>query len=229
MIKISLTQLFDTKDKFMKYVNIYNERYRAHSDSKSLYLSVIDKHKKTPNYKDLLKDDSFFHLVYDTLESWNMNMRGAELVDFSTFEWSIKKNTEQLSLISGYRLEYLRRDEQLETIFKNLWLLFNGLSVMKTHSKIVGVSKTLHFLLPNLVMPIDRQNILALLYLGGRYRKETEKEFNDFKDIFREYIGLARHLSLSEGDVTGVGWNTSIPKIIDNAIIGFLLSIPSKV
>jgi hydrogenase maturation factor HypE len=31
---------------------------------------------------------------------------------------------------------------------------------------------------------------------------------------------IAKRLDLKEGDVDGEGWNTSVPKLIDNAIIG---------
>ena len=93
---------------------------------------------------------------------------------------------------------------------------------MQTQGKIVGVSKTLHFLLPHLVMPIDRRNILDLLYLGAPYSNNPEKEFRYFKEIFEEYQLLTSKLSLSSLDVDNVGWNTSIPKMIDNALIAFL-------
>lgn len=221
MVKIELVRLFDSKDKFMRYVNLHNDKYRDDTDSKRFYLSLIDKYRQAQDYKDLFKDDSYIRLVYKTLDSWDLNKRGARLADFHSFEHSIQRNVEQLSILSKYRLECLKQ-EDLDPLFSKLWSLFSNLVIMDTHSKIVGLSKTLHFLLPHLVMPIDRRYILSLLYLGGRYSKEAKREFNDFKDIFRAYIRLAQHINLSADDVDSIGWNTSIPKMIDNAIIGFI-------
>jgi len=93
---------------------------------------------------------------------------------------------------------------------------------MQTQARIVGISKTLHFLLPNLVMPIDRANILSLLYLGSKYSANPEREFRYFTEIFEEYRHLCHKLGLAVRDVDGLGWNSSIPKMIDNALIGFL-------
>jgi len=223
MPKMDLVALFNSKDRFMRYVDQYNERYRSETESKELYLSAIGKYRRARDYADLLQDTSYVTLVHRTLDSWDLNKRGARLTDLHTFERSIHENAKLLISMSRYRMERLNKSEQ-GVLFNNLWLLFNNLAVMDTRSRIVGVSKALHFLLPDLVMPIDRRYILSLLYLQQtRYSKEVKKEFSDFKDIFSEYVRLAQHINLSEDDVDNIGWNTSVPKIIDNAIIGFVL------
>jgi hypothetical protein len=40
-------------------------------------------------------------------------------------------------------------------------------------------------------------------------------------DIFTKTLQIIRKLELTGNDVDGEKWNTSIPKLIDNAIIGF--------
>lgn len=228
MLKIDPIRLFDSKDKFKRYVSLYNEMYRVDSDSKHLYIELIGKFRRSQEYRKLiLKDSSYIQLAYRTLEAWNMNQRGARLADFRSYERSITENIERLSSLSRYRLETLNR-AQSDSLLADLWVLFNNLVVMTTKARIVGVSKTLHFLLPDLIMPVDRANILSLLYLGGRYSSEPQKEFADFKDILLAYSKLAQHLGLSTVDVDGVGWNMSIPKLIDNAIIGFISEITSN-
>ena len=61
---------------------------------------------------------------------------------------------------------------------------------------------------------------------GGEQRIDMmspnpESESKTFKDIFIDSFEIARTLKLTEKDVDGIKWNTSIPKLIDNAIIGF--------
>jgi len=227
MLKVDLVIQFDSKAKFMKYVDLYNSKYRVNTEDKRLYIKLIDQFRQTRKYKNLFKDDSYIDLAYRTLEAWNMNQRGTRLASIQSFTNSIIKNTDQLSNLSKYRLENLKQKE-FTHVFSELWSLFNNIEVMATKARIVGLSKTLHFLLPDLVMPIDRRNILLWLYQTDRYSKEPKREFSDFKEILLAYARLSKHLQLSINDVDNVGWNKSIPKLIDNAIIGNLLEITSK-
>ena len=99
---------------------------------------------------------------------------------------------------------------------------------MKSKRRIVGVSKALHFLLPDLIMPIDSSYTMPVIYGYNRYSNDREKETKDFIHIFRKTVEIAQRLNLSPSDIDGDGWNTSIPKLIDNAIIGYDKLEPGK-
>jgi len=213
--------LFSTKQEFLNYVDIYNSNYRVHSDSKDNYLNLMKMYAEAEDYHTLLRNSNYISLAYQTLKDWNMDQRGAKLVGLSAFRNSILSYLESLARLKEYRLELLNTSE-LEKVLLELKSLFVNLKVMQTQARIVGVSKTLHFLLPNLVMPIDRENILSFLYLGSKYSANPLREFGYFNEIFEGYRELCRKLGLSEKDVDGVEWNSSIPKMIDNALIGFL-------
>ena len=221
MVKRHLATTFPSKDKFLHYVDIHNKKYRGHSASLSDYLSLIRRYRATKEYVDLLSDSSHIGLVYKTLEEWNMNQRGAILFPLEKFKLSIMENKGRIAQLSQYRLELLQWKDLIPSVFPELKYLFANLNVMASASKIVGVSKTLHFLLPDLVMPIDGKYTLAFFYDGRRYSHKMDKEFGYFKEIFEESLKLARDLKLSVTDVDGIGWNTSVPKMIDNAIIAF--------
>jgi len=69
----------------------------------------------------------------------------------------------------------------------------------------------MHFILPDLIMPIDRKNTLNFFY-GNAAELE-----NYFTRIFSYSYEIAHRIDLqSFPDST---WNQSVPKIIDNAII----------
>ena len=221
MLKIRPASLFSTKQEFLNYVHIYNSNYRVHSDSKDNYLNLMKMYAEAKDYHTLLRNSSYISLAYQTLQDWNMDQRGAKLVDFSNFKNSILSYVESLAHLKEYRLELLSTSE-MGKVLPELRGLFVNLEVMQTQAKIVGVSKALHFLLPNLVMPIDRENIISLLYLGSKYSANPEREFRYFTEIFEEYRALCNKLALSVRDVDKLGWNSSIPKMIDNALIGFL-------
>lgn len=225
MIRLPLTAILRDKQTFRHYVDVHNQAYRVHSDSRDDYLSLMRQHDKAKRYSDLVNDDTYLQLTYLTLERWNMNQRGARLVAMSDFAESIRRNHEPFEKLSRYRLEQISEGEIEKDILPRLRLLFTSLRVMATRARIVGLSKTLHFMLPNLVMPIDRGNIISVLYLGSKYSSSPDKEFGYFTEIFHEYWHACGVLSLSESDVDHVGWNTSIPKMIDNAVIGFLTEL----
>ena len=221
MLKIRPASLFSTKHQFLHYVDIYNKNYRENSASNDDYSKLMRMYSPAEDYHALLQDTAYISLAYQTLQDWNMNQRGARLVPLSTFRNSILSCVKSLDQLKGYRLEMLSTSE-LPEVLSDLKNLFLNLRVMQTRAKIVGVSKTLHFLLPNLAMPVDRENILSFLYLGSKYSANPLREFGYFTEIFEGYLELCHKLGLSEKDVDGVGWNFAIPKMIDNALIGFL-------
>ena len=47
-------------------------------------------------------------------------------------------------------------------------------------------------------------------------------------DIFVKANRISKTLGLTGRDVTGEGWNTSVPKLIDNAIIGLFKHLERK-
>lgn len=69
-------------------------------------------------------------------------------------------------------------------------------------------------------MPIDSSYTMPAIYGYNRYSNSLEKETEDFIHIFKTTVKAVQQLSLTPADITGEGWNTSIPKLIDNAIIG---------
>jgi hypothetical protein len=58
-------------------------------------------------------------------------------------------------------------------------------------------------------------------FLGhNKFSTDLEKETEDFIHIFKATVKAAQKLKLTPADVSGERWDTSVPKLIDNAIIG---------
>ena len=53
------------------------------------------------------------------------------------------------------------------------------------------------------------------------YVLDLQKEFECFWDVFCRFRDIAMEFELGEEDLDDYGWNTSVPKLIDNAIIGY--------
>jgi hypothetical protein len=67
------------------------------------------------------------------------------------------------------------------------------------------------------------------VYIGNKTRRkyitnyecEDEAEFDTFKFIFLEAYKITKRLNLTHADVNNENWNTSVRKLIGDAIIGF--------
>ncbi|MDP3063541.1 MAG: hypothetical protein Q8O40_10110 [Chloroflexota bacterium] len=195
------------------------EAYRSGHDL-SLYRKIISRHRNSGGLGSLLDDDSFHKSIWDTLEAWNMAQRGAQLTSPPNLRRSILDHRPQLVDLYGYKLESLTEKESSGTVLPLLQNVFLGLRVMESKRRIVGVSKTLHFLLPDLVMPVDGTYTLPYFYGYNKYDRTPSAEFATFKGIFKGTHRIAEKLRLTPTDVSGDGWCTAVPKLIDNAIIG---------
>ena len=149
-----------------------------------------------------------------------MNQRGAQLTSVEKLRESIRSHRSILRSLYFDKL-YTIVDPQIDaSISKRLHDLFCGLQVMESRRRIVGVSKTIHFLLPDLVIPIDGAYTLPYFFGYNKYDTSDESEFYTFEYIFQETYKIARRLNLTNADVNSNKWNTSVPKLIDDAIIG---------
>ena len=217
---------FKSRKAFFYCINECNEQFRDSHDL-HYYRKIIDMHRHYNDLEELLNNESIYYLIYSTLEKWNMNQQGARLNNPSIIKKSILSNKPFLLRLYKYRLESIKTpmDESDEKAIMTLGLVFKGLDIMKSKRRIVGVSKALHFLLPDLVPPMDGRYTMSFHYGYNKYDDDIEKETKTFKDILLKANGIARKFNLTADDVDGVGWNTSIPKLIDNAIIGLLKHI----
>lgn len=167
-------------------------------------------------------------MLYAVLATWGMdNIRGGpKLVEFQDFKSSIKENSSRIEELEQFRLCDLDESKK-EEVKSKLVILFKNLNVMETGLRLVGVSKTLHHLLPDLVPPIDKTYTLKFFYGNTEYNKSNEVQ--KFEEIFDGFYTICRNLNLTDAGLKkGKKWDTSIPKLIDNAIIGYVEMIPKR-
>jgi len=203
-------------DMALKEVKI---NYRPYDPGNYLYREICK--EKDINRKF---EDKFIELIYVTLSAWNMNSRGAKLSDFEDFKDSLKINKNQVLNLSKYRMEKIQEIE-FEMLTKILEHLFNNLKLVGKNKnnnekpRLVTFSKTMHFLLPDLIMPIDRKYTLKFFYNNVSINPKLNLQFQKFLHIFKECsnFALKSKLNLKLDD----NWNQNVPKIIDNIIIGY--------
>lgn len=207
------------EQKCASLVNIINSRihridviYR-HGPSLYFYSKTINLRRNTPKVDKFLRNDTNIELLYATLVSWDMNSRGAKMKDFIDFKSNIHDNIDAFKALEKKSGSILTTD--LKDIKELLSLLYNGLSLMVSNQRLVSNSKLLHFIFPDLLMPMDSKNTLTFCY--GNTSESIHKYF--------EVVDLSFRIAQEDIDWNSIVtdddnlWNRSIPKVIDNAIL----------
>lgn len=207
--------IFDDKSTFESCLDSAKDNYSRYCPENYLY-------RKIASYKFIDKfSDEFLELLYVTLSVEFENQKLGKLKDFSIFAESIKKHQENFKELSPLKLRDLDEWdwEECREIFEDL---FSDLELVNGKSSVIAFSKVLHFMLPNLIVPIDRKNIMRFFY-GKKYScfKSLENQYQTFwnlETVFSEFVKRNK-VSQYIDDTC----NLNIPKILDNAIIGKLL------
>jgi len=205
---------------FQRYVDYFYENCKFLFSQYYLHKKVIEKIRQG-EHGSLLSDDHFLEEVYKVVSKWIGKRGKGELVDSATFQDRIKTVVDKLQELVGFKLHELN-DEKWEQMKPNIEELFQRVWDLKLRegadSQIVTVSKTLHHLLPDLIPPIDRE--YTFKFFGLSYTSEKTGETEQFIKVMEGFHQIARDLKLTEKDLKRE-WDTSIPKLVDNAIVGY--------
>ena len=218
-IKNHLTAVIK-KENILGLLNYTKKEYRPYDPGGYLYNLML----KYPLENKF--NDDFIELVYTTLIAWNMNQRGARLSDFEIFRSSLKEPQSQkiIQELKDLNMENLGHKD-ISKVKDAIGFLFNNLKlVAENKPRLVTYSKTLHFYLPNLLMPIDRSYTLWFFYNNFNFDKTNiGKQVQIYCDIFEEFRQFAEKYYGNEiFKKFDDRWNKNIPKMIDNIIIAFV-------
>jgi hypothetical protein len=174
---------------------------------------------------DALADDRFMDYLYATLASWGLHRMGpgnTKLADIRDMKCSLQKQAGPITQLARVRLEEVSED-QADDLAASIWDILQELRVGIGSTLLVANSKALHHVLPDLVPPIDR-NYTLNFFLGRPYIRRGRDA-----DYFKALFPLFREIAVSCQDAIQarivdppVGMNTSVTKVIDNAILGFM-------
>jgi hypothetical protein len=183
-----------------------NERYRK-GPSLYFYTRAFDLRINSTDVESFLRNDYHLEILYATLVSWDMNSRAAKMKSFDDF-----KNNLFSCLCLLKAMEEFEKKGDYASIQPVLRNAYRDLNLMESGGKLVSNSKILHFIFPNLCVPMDRKNTLK--YFFGN-TGESENKFLDIIDFCFDVMRLPEHWTQYLDNV----WNKTIPKMIDNAIL----------
>lgn len=206
-----------SKGKNVKQLTI-NMNSKFSGPSFYFYKKTIEKIRKN-DYSSLFEDEQFFEYMYSTLACWGMHRmdKNTRMIDFDAFKCSILMNKTDLVRLSKEKL----MDANIDLLEPTLLRIFDSLRIMARAEapKFVAHSKIMHFLLPDLVPPMDKGQIFRFFSKTKNLDKKNEKTV--FIELVKQFKKIATNFRLSDKDIVVDTWDLSIPKIVDNMIISY--------
>jgi len=117
----------------------------------------------------------------------------------------------------------------------NLKGIFSGINVMASGTSLVGNSKVMHHMLPNIVPPIDREYTLWYLRGSTTNKNDLDYEWHLLREIISNFfIPIATDKKVKGfadkwiSNRDNYPWDTSILKLVDNLVIGLKKSVDRR-
>ncbi len=213
-------------DRFEEWVNNANAEGRPDSPARHFHLRTITRLGEI-GLDNIFDDVLFFDYLYATLASWGMDSRGAKLWGYKQFVSNIKSNHARILTLKDENMEKAARSDDInrDAIIDNIWNALVNMNVSSGQIQLVAGSKALHHMLPDLVPPIDRKYSLYFYLRDKSIPSALDEQQSIFNAVFKGTLAvfILKH-KLIEKLTKSHPSNTSITKVIDNAIIGYIKS-----
>lgn len=230
-------------------MSIIDDNYIILETNYALYIENVNKvgdsfggpskyfHKRALAEKNTnFLSDLHIEYIYATLASWGMHRMGetkTKMKDFETFKSSILQHKDRLIYFKDVRIEEIGSNK--DVIIEELKQICFSICTSESDSKIVGNSKTLAHILPDLIPPIDRQYTIRFF----TNKPKSDDKINSFVETFTNFKGIEEekayfsHILNKTFDFVNCikkdadlkvdnSFNTSYPKIFDNFIIAYM-------
>jgi hypothetical protein len=201
---------------FEKYVRAFDERPAfIKAGQLENHVKTIQMRLKLGSVSAAIQSSDFLNLLRNTLASWGIGSRASLLASPELFAADLRKNEPALLELEKMRLD--DRSLPRELAAQKAWALIESLEIVGNKAKLVPGTKALHHLLPDLIVPMDREYTRTFLgWHGQEFQYQQERIFHD---AFNKFATLATTIDIR--GLVGIGWRTSITKLIDNALVAF--------
>ena len=231
--KVEIESLMELVAAFRSCIELFDAKPPFQGPSVYFHERTCEMHTiLNGNMTKVCRNTAFIEKLYGTLACWGMHRMGNtfnHMVCFDEFKNQImllEKNLNHLqnSRIANITSGYSDCDRQnVDQIGEKIWSSVCSIKIAENNTHLVGGTKVLHHLLPNLVPPIDRTYSLKFFY-GNDYLSKEESEHRTFLQLFRCYYSIAHECEDVINSIyteKGHAMNTSFTKIIDNAVVGY--------
>ena len=208
---------------FRRFVETFARSERFSGPSWYFHRKTLHRRATHGAIESLLGDDTFFDALYATLTAWGLHRMGpgnTKLRNLDDIRSSIREQAQRLEELRPLRITDVA-DSDIPRLVERVWAVLTALRVSIAKAQIVANSKTLHHLLPDLVPPMDREYTFQFFY--GRNMLSVD-EATAFREMFGRLARVASNQRIAIGELLDQSWNTSAAKVVDNAIVGYMIA-----
>lgn len=185
---------------------------------------AIERRRHATSIDELLTDERSLEYVYAVLPAWGMHRMGRQAAKVGAFDAmtaSLVTQRDKLAELYDTRISAIPKTQR-EMFAERLWDIIAHLKVSTSGTRIVAGTKALHHVLPDLVPPIDRRYTIRFLTGQTSLHFGEQPAFYEWFPILCDIAekaapalrrALARRGPMASGEA----------KVLDNAIIGFML------
>jgi len=204
-------------EKFPKWLSYFesNGPFRR-SDQLQYHRETIDRRLELGSAAAAVTDEQFQRALYKTLRAWGIGVRGSRLKPFDDFAAILSRLKEVVAPFETANIDDQRLD--VGATIDTLWRLQSQLPIVENAATLVPVTKALHHVLPELVVPMDRE--YTQIFFGWHNPQFQYGQRTCFAEAFGAFVHIARAVNPSQ--YVNKGWNSSRTKVLDNALVGLL-------
>src|SRR4030067_1036447 len=189
--------------------------FRKHGQL-DVHRETIQARVEAETAKNAIRNMDYLEGLYRTLRAWGIGARGSRLVSFKRFERAFRDRESEIEELETLAIDQSEMD--VIRTSRKLWKIINELEIVENKTKLVPCTKALHHLLPNLVVPMDRE--YTQIFFGWHNPEFQYDQKGCFMQAFKVFFRVARAVNPMQYVENGSSsWNTSRTKVIDNAIV----------
>ena len=206
---------------------LYLERFRKLNKwtgpSEYFHGKTLDRLESLENPLAAIHDRQYQEYLYATLCAWGLHRMGGEavrLVEFGKFCQELEALCPELDGLQSLHVDEIALQDIVPTA-DCLWRLMDRMRLRPMNKPyLVVASKALHHLLPELVVPIDGGYTAP--FFEWRRDELLKRPRDMFFEVFPLLVDIAKRIKPQVGAYIGRPFHKSLPKVIDNAIVGFM-------
>lgn len=207
-----------------RWLRAYDAAAKFSGPSLYFHLRPLECLRRYPSPAQAIASDDLFDWLYATLAAWGMHRMGrgsTKLRDLPEIKESVRAQAAAIEALQPFRLADVSETD-LPQVSQQVWRLLDSLTISLANAKIVANSKVLHHILPDLVPPIDRTYTYNFFYNRNLLSISEEVAFAEMFVRLHRLAATQKQLLRS---YLGPGWYSSETKIIDNALVGFVIEV----
>jgi hypothetical protein len=186
---------------------------------------AIGRRRSHDSVDGLLADQQFLEYVYAVLPAWGMHRMGAQRAKVTEYSQLVSSlRTAPPDLRELWPLDITELDPgSVPTVSEQAWRIIASIKASTSERQIVAGSKVLHHVLPDLIPPIDRQYTFRFFTGQKTVRGGDRRAFLEWFPYLAD-IGRRCRNPIDTAMRQGTRMSSGHAKVIDNAIIGFMIT-----